>query len=353
MDELLRGMDEPAAKGLTLSGEQLPEFVEPIGTPHGTTPLRPRASVRRTMSIDVHWPEGVTAASHYDGRARDVVTNEASTEPVLLRMARVAATTESRKLLSISAEPTPPRLQELVGVRAGGHLRAALENSVPLEKAAGTPLYLLLDDLAGATLVSAWAMSLWREDWLKIVRRSDDKFPVMQGICIGFRPGSSALDDEGRSRRDQNVSKVVPLPNPADPLGWHEMPDYPQVNFRRARRIDVWREGGELKVESHFQDSARAPDGGRRAVHEYMIHATIDVENRLKELTAVPGTLPYASCRSAPANLEVLLGTPVSELRDKVLEQLKFTAGCTHLNDMVRSLAEVPILARDLPPNGG
>jgi hypothetical protein len=34
-----------------------------------------------------------------------------------------------------------------------------------------------------------------------------------------------------------------------------------------------------------------------------------------------------------------------------VLERLKLTGGCTHLNDMLRSLAEAPVLARALPGN--
>jgi hypothetical protein len=31
-------------------------------------------------------------------------------------------------------------------------------------------------------------------------------------------------------------------------------------------------------------------------------------------------------------------------LRERVLDELKGTAGCTHLNDMLRALAEVPVL---------
>jgi hypothetical protein len=44
-----------------------------------------------------------------------------------------------------------------------------------------------------------------------------------------------------------------------------------------------------------------------------------------------------------------LLNTPIAELRNTVLERLRKTAGCTHLNDMIRSLAEAPVLAGKLP----
>ena len=45
---------------------------------------------------------------------------------------------------------------------------------------------------------------------------------------------------------------------------------------------------------------------------------------------------------------DVLLDTPLPELRDKVLAELKGTAGCTHLNDALRALAEVPVLVQHL-----
>ena len=36
-------------------------------------------------------------------------------------------------------------------------------------------------------------------------------------------------------------------------------------------------------------------------------------------------------------------------VREEVLVQFPRTAGCTHLNDMLRALADVPALARQLP----
>jgi len=340
---------EPAARGLSLTGKPLPEYDEPIHAPVGTTPPRRAASVRRTMSIDVHWPEGAGSAGHYLGRCRDVLTRTTGSQPELLGEAEVNVIAADRQLQSISATPTPPRLQQLVGVRAGGHLRNALAETVPEEKAAGTPLYLVLDDMAGTTLVSRWAFSRWIDDWMSVAMAPAMR-PTMEGVCIGFRPGASSLDNDGRSKPGQNASRVIPLPNPADPQGWHELPRFEGVNFRRARRIDVWREGDETVVESHFQDSASAPDGGDRwAIHEYLLNARIGPDGRVRVLEALPGTLPYASCRAAPVNNEVLIGTHARDLRDVVLERLKFTGGCTHLNDMLRSLAEAPILAKHLP----
>ena len=99
----------------------------------------------------------------------------------------------------------------------------------------------------------------------------------------------------------------------------------------------------------YFQDTASRADGSRVAVHEYCLQATIDtVSGTLTRLDAEPHILPYPECPNAIANLDRLIGTPVKELRTTVLKRLARIEGCTHLNDAVRSLAEVPVLANYL-----
>lgn len=339
---------EPAELGLTLAGTPLPDFAEPICAPHGTTPPRRPGSVRRTMSIDVHWPEGFARPGHYLGRCRDARTDDPAQRPDLLAEAELRAVIADRTILSITAEPSPAGLPALVGARAGGHLRQALVEALPQEKAQGTPLHLLIDDLAGASFVSGWAYTRWHDDWANLF--ADLPKPQMTGVCMGLRRGSPGLDEDGTAVPSDNVPRVEPLPNPADPHGWHALPDWPGMAFRRARRIDVWREGDAIAVEALFQDSATAPDGGARlAIHEYLLHARIGPDGRLARLEATPGTLPYAVCRAAPANTVALLGVPARDLREEVLARLRRTAGCTHLNDALRALAEVEVLAAALP----
>jgi Protein of unknown function (DUF2889) len=94
-----------------------------------------------------------------------------------------------------------------------------------------------------------------------------------------------------------------------------------------------------------FQDSSTEPTGGRVAVHEYRLAATADPRTgRLLSLEADPRVLPFYECPLAARGLDALLGTPLAELRTVVLKQLAGAAGCTHLNDAVRALAEVPTL---------
>jgi hypothetical protein len=126
------------------------------------------------------------------------------------------------------------------------------------------------------------------------------------------------------------------------------------ISMRRARRIDVTL-GDVIEIDSFFQDSATTPEGDRNAVHEYVLRATADpVSQRLLSVSAEPRVLPYQECPMAVANIGRMIGTPLSELRTAVLDQLKGIDGCTHLNDALRALAEVPVLARALrsePPS--
>jgi hypothetical protein len=202
--------------------------------------------------------------------------------------------------------------------------------------------------------VSGWAWTRWRgpgappEFHLTPAELSKriELVGSMANICTGFRTGSSALSDhEGKL---QNSHPVVELPDPADPAGWHAMPQHTGPAMRRARRIDVWQDD-LIHIDAMFQDSATTPEGERCAVHEYTFQATVDPEHMtLLSIQAQPRILPYRECPAAIENIARLVGTPMLELRRVVLEQLGRERGCTHLNDAMRSLAETPMLVQHL-----
>jgi hypothetical protein len=170
----------------------------------------------------------------------------------------------------------------------------------------------------------------------------------MEGVCVGFRPGSRALNVDGTPFAQQNAAQVVDLRRPDDPQGWHAFDAQYGVGMRRARRIDVWRDD-VIHIDSAFQDSATNPEGGRTAVHEYRLIATADPATmQLLSVQAEPRVLPYAECPAAVANVHRMLGVSLPDLRLRVLEELRGTAGCTHLNDALRALAEVPALVERL-----
>ena len=147
---------------------------------------------------------------------------------------------------------------------------------------------------------------------------------------------------------------MTDLRHPEEPDGWHAFTAQDGVvGMRRARRIDVWVDD-VIHIDSAFQDSATNPEGGRTAVHEYVLRATADPASlQLLTIAADPRVLPYAECPGAAPNVTRLLGERLgADLREQVLRELPGTLGCTHLNDALRALAEVPVLVQRLTSAG-
>jgi hypothetical protein len=280
---------------------------------------------------------------HMEGRCRDLLTGTDVKNPQVLREDSMHLDlNQERVIQSIHNDRLP--LQALVGARGGGHLRAALDEHIHAERINGSPLYLLLDDVSGASLVSGWAWSRWVDEADSAMGSGfEEQRKLMENVCHGFATGSSALASDHPPR---NNPQVVPLADPGDSWSWHDLPSAAGATFRRARRIDVWTENGSLHIDVGFQDSGSDPALGRVAIHEYRVIARADAESGvLQELTATPHILPFAECPGAINNVQLVVGTPLTEMRSRVIEQLRGTKGCTHLNDLLRGLAEAPILA--------
>lgn len=290
------------------------------------------------------------------GRARDVRTDSSGRCEVLAEGGFRLHMTEDKTITEIAADPSRASVATLVGERGGGHLRMVLRERCPELIAQGDPLYLALDDISGTSLVSAFAWSQWYPDWAETLRArmgGEEMDRMMESridVCWGLQEGNSGVRREGppHSVADADAGELV---NPADPSGWHAFHDGDGPGFRRARRIDVTHDagGGALRIDSMFQDSAKLREGGRVAIHEYLLRATCDAET-LEILTLEPEAriLPFSECPGAVHNTQRLLGKRLDEIRGEVLALLRGPAGCTHLNDALRALADVPALARDL-----
>jgi hypothetical protein len=291
------------------------------------------------------WPDGLTAPMRIEGRARDAVTIDPTSPPRTVAEARmVARIGHDRTIEAIEADPRPVGLDRLAGSRGGGHLRGALATLVPAERRCGTPLYLLLDDLSGSSLIAGVAWSRWPDQRRPESRRRSSA--DMVGICIGFRPGAQSLgelDDGVHHLRSQPVGDIV---HPDDKEGWHELTQPLAVNTRRARFIEIRVEQDQVLVESGFQDSVGDPEHGRVGIHAYRLRAHADrATMTLRSIKADPRILPFRECPAAVSTASRLVGSPLAGLRDIVLEELARTDGCTHLNDASRALADVPMLA--------
>lgn len=320
--------------------------------PAGAAPPRPPGSVRRTSTIDMRWPDGWGTDMQLLGRARDLLTTADGSLQVLAEDEVRVGVAADRTITSIETDPVRPAAAGLVGARGGGGLRRVLSELFPAERDAGTPLYLLLDDLSGATLIGGFAYSQWPSQWPEGWHQTRAKSGqrAVEGICAGFAPGASSLQG-GDARFSHDLRPVPPLIDPADLSGWHHLEDIAEVSMRRARRIDVTVDS-VIRIDAMFQDSATIPAGGRVAVHEYLLQATADpFTGEVLTVTAEPRVLPFQECPMAAANVQRIAGTPLADLRSAVLQELKGTVGCTHLNDALRALAEVPVLARALQSN--
>ncbi len=322
--------------------------ISPLSGSAGTSPLRRPGSVRRTSSIDITWPDGANGTARYDCRSRDIYTPPTGGKSIILGEDRLAVTISAEgRIESIASTPARPQLDMLLGKGHGDNLRRLIDVLLPAERDAGSGLYLLLDDLPVFSKISIWVWVFLERD--KKVGPEEEKIRAqtrasMEGICSGFATGSGALKGI-----DPNVPPaVVPLLNPEDLPGFHDLPQQEGISMRRARRIDVWRKGS-ICIDAAYQDSATIPSGERLGIHEYGLKATVNPETlALLSVCAEPHVLPYKECQGAPQYIDRLVGARLLGLRRTVTKELRGDSGCTHLNDTLRALAEVPALVAGL-----
>jgi hypothetical protein len=316
--------------------------------PEVATPTRRAGSVRRTTSLDVLWPDGADGAARFEGVGRDLLTHtDGSAEVLSTAAVSVDVDPATRQIVRLSwaREKVVPNL---VGAKVGRGVRQVMAEHMSHEVEQGSLTVQLLDDLTGGSIVAGFALSLWGSgsEGLTIgpaPRRQ------MEGVCLGFAPGSSALASDGGIGSRYGSTAVEAFVNPADPVGWHDLPQRSEMSMRRARRIDVRRRDGDegaLVIDSMFQDSATTPSGGRRGVHQYGVRADADPRSlRVLSVEADPRLLPYSECPMASLGLVSLVGVTLPELREFVPVNLKGVHGCTHLNDAMRALSCVGALA--------
>ena len=215
----------------------------------------------------------------------------------------------------------------------------------------------MLDDLPVATLVAGYARVKRRIDSgidpASIV--APEGAEVRRDLCAGWR-ADGAMIHSIETGHGIPYPPLPPAPPPrapdADANAWIDEPARAPYVMRRRRRLDVV-DGEVLIVSAWFRDSHVEPDGNEGAVHEYSLHATVDPATfALVTLAATPHVLPYGECPAAAGHVGRMLGADVGELRTLVGDRLSGPSSCTHLNDCVRALADVPALAAQLPRIG-
>ena len=294
-------------------------------------------------------PDGWTGDLFLRGRARDLVTTDDG--------ARVTATAEvdaradaTRALQELRTTPTIDGLDALIGAPVAAGFRGRVEAAAPQQRDACTPLYLLLDDLPVAALVSGYAMQRAGE----IGRMPVEAYSYNVDQCAGWRAGATlmvVLSEKGAV--PMTIGPTAPDLQPDDDdLAWHEHDRLPPGGMRRRRRLDV-HVGDPLRIDAMFRDSYMGLDGIESIVHEYSITGSVDRETlQVLDAHARPRVLPYMECPDASASAGLLAGMSVAELRRRVRRELTGISTCTHLNDLLRSLTDVGALAAAVDAHG-
>jgi hypothetical protein len=334
-----------------------PQVVTPAATERGphrpvvTVPDRPPFSVRRTTTIDTTSPAGFASAMVVDARGRDLVTDGsggaevAGEATVLARLERW-----TRKVGELVCSPPAPELAALLGRSAGAGFRALMRRTVPADSHL---LYQLLDDLVGASFVGelpALLVAPPPKPSAGPPRRS-----AAGDICAGLPSGGVVV--EILARGDIPLPAGPPsssLARPDDAWAWHQTAPLPPNAMRRLRRVDVVATGEIYEVDAHLRDTRTDGSGHETTVHEYALTVAIDgADGMVRMAHADPRVLPWRNCPSAAASAERLVGTGLDDLRTRVARTFTGVSTCTHLNDTLRALADVPQLIQLIPDGVG
>jgi hypothetical protein len=357
-----QAQQSPSARGPRLAPETSRESpaLHPrhgIHEPTAGTPPRTPGSVRRTSTIDMLRPEGLFGPLVLLGRARDLVTLADGSATVAGTSSCRAAIDflGPRLLTSISTEPARPGLQALVGVRVSSGFRAAAAAADPGLAAAESLLNLLVDDFPVATLVSGHAIGAGLagqagRPMISLAEATgqpgaDNRSPFRRDLCAGFADGGTIMNEvDGTGRPPVVTGPAAPALTTDDPLGWHELAPLPPLAMRRSRRTDVT-PGRVAGIDVLFRDSYVDAGGLETIVHEYTVSAAVDTgDGVLVWCAATPRVLPWVECPAAAMSAGRLVGAPVAGLRQHVRGTFLGTSTCTHLNDTLRSLEDIPAL---------
>jgi Protein of unknown function (DUF2889) len=319
-------------------------FVSDIAGPQQPIHDWPRltsGALRRTSTIDTH-PDGPTSAD-VDLRARDVTAGSAGDVEVIAHTTLRAHLTD-RAIDEIDTS-VDERLSRLRGCRVGPGFRATVGDVLGDDVERSTALALLLDDWAGASLVSGYSTQ-----HAAITTGTEQKLPDgvadrMAGICAGFALDASLIG----YARDQNIIPCVhgPLaPRLADdPDAMHSVEPLRVHGMRRMRRLDLNPGDTSLAFDAHFRDTHVDESGVETIVHEYSVVGLVDRETRiLSGVTATVRVLPWQECPGAIGSAGRVNGMAVGELRNRIRTEFVGTSTCTHLNDTLRALGDLGAL---------
>ena len=315
-----------------------------VHEPTRDTPARRPRSVRRTSSIDMSRSDGSFDPVYLRGAARDLST-AADGSAHELRHVGLTATAEmvARVIRRIETDPPIEGIARLVGAPAMSGFRAAADAVAPELRRRRDLLYTLIDDIPVATLISGHALSASGA----LGKFAGTGYRPMTDQCAGFAADGPIVSLYDAGEMPVVTGPIAPrLESSQDPIGWHQLDDLPLHGMRRRRRLDVSSStGAQLLVDAMFRDSYMRADAQETIVHEYTLTATVDADTSvITESRAVAQVLPWQECPGAMQSAARITGMTLQDLHFRVRNELTGTSTCTHLNDLLRSVADASAL---------
>lgn len=314
----------------------------PGGPTAAATPPRRLGSIRRTTTHDSNRPEGLVGPVAHVAMGRDLLTDAGGLGHVLDEM-RIEATVDYSRvaIVSIASIPPDPALGALAGKGAYSGFRRSVEEALPGEMASRRVRAQLLDDFPPAVMGNGRAL---RAEGKRIGIARRDKLPVDQ--CAGWAEGATLIQGFSELGPPMRIGpRCPPLLNSSDALGWHAFAPLGPHGTRRARRLDIWQEGGLGYGECFFRDSHVDRTGVETVIHEWWLRIAFDSTTRcFVSAQAEAGPLPYPECPASGGSASRLVGAPIDGLRRMVRQDYVGPSTCTHLNDTFRALEDVGAL---------
>jgi hypothetical protein len=281
------------------------------------------------------------------GRARDVYTAADNTIEELC-VADMSATVEmlARVIRHIEVTPAVPNLSRLVGGPAMSGFRREVDAVAPDLRDRRDVRYTLLDDVPVTALISGHALSASGQ----LGRTTKSGYLPLANQCAGFITGGVLMNSFEAGDTAVVTGPTAPdLNDPNDLDGWHHMPPLPLYGMRRRRRIDVYNTDtpSVVAVDAMFRDTFVRADSVETIIHEYTVRAAVQ-SGIVLSCEASPRVLPWQECPGAVDSARRITGLPLAQLHSWVRNELEGPTTCTHLNDLLRSVADAAALIREL-----
>jgi Protein of unknown function (DUF2889) len=318
-----------------------------IHEPTTATPPRRPNSVRRTTSIDMTRPEGSLEPVYLTGSGRDRATKpDGGTRE--LRRARFDATIDMipRVVQRIQTDPVVDGISRLVGAPAMSGFRAAVDRVAPRLRQRRELLHTLFDDIPVAALISGHALSA-----SGLLGGTKSGYLPVADQCAGFVTGGLLMSSFASGDLAIATGPIAPeIGDPEDAQAWHPMVPLPIHGMRRRRRLDVAADGaGAVGIDAMFRDTYVRGDGDETIIHEYTLTATVEAASGvILRAQAVPRVLPWQECPGAVDSARRIAGMTLGDLHFRVRHELTGTTTCTHLNDLLRNVADAQALIEHL-----